>query len=105
VKVLLVCSGGMSSAIVVKAIEKEAEREGFSIVVKSIGTGELAEELNNGWNLLLVAPQVRHRLDELRQKAAVHNVPVTVIPPQGYSPLGGAIVLAEIKKNSSQPGG
>ncbi|MBP2654530.1 MAG: lichenan-specific phosphotransferase enzyme component [Firmicutes bacterium] len=100
-KVLLVCSGGMSSAIVVKAIEKEAEREGLSMVVKSVGTGELAEELKNGWNLVLVAPQVRHRLDELRQKASVHNVPVALIPPQGYSPLGGAIVLAEIKKLGS----
>ncbi|MBP2652073.1 MAG: phosphotransferase system lactose/cellobiose-specific subunit [Firmicutes bacterium] len=97
-KVLLVCSGGMSSAIVVKAIEKEAAREGLNIEVKAVGTGELEEELKNGWELVLAAPQVRHRMDEFCKKAEPYSIPVAVIPPQGYTPFGGAIMLTEIKK-------
>lgn len=97
-KILLVCSGGMSSAIVVKAIEKEAEKASMALGVKSIGTGELAEEIKNGWDIVLVAPQVRHRLDQFKEIAAESGTPVAVIPPQGYTPLGGATVIAEIKK-------
>jgi PTS system cellobiose-specific IIB component len=95
-KVLLVCSGGMSSAIVVKAIEKEAEKRGLNMTVKSIGTGELNDEVKNGWNVLLVAPQVRHRVDAFREAVADYHVPVALIPPQGYSPMGGAVVMEEI---------
>lgn len=97
-KVLLVCSGGMSSAIIVKALEKEAERAGLALAVKSVGTGEFAEEVQNGWDVVLVAPQVRHRLEAFREAAAGLGVPVAVIPPQGYTPFGGAVVLGEIRK-------
>jgi len=97
-KILIVCSGGMSSAIVVKAIEKEAAKTGLVMDIKSVGTGEFAEEIKNGWDIALVAPQVRHRLAFFQEAASGCNVPVVVIPPQGYSPMGGAIVLAEIKK-------
>lgn len=97
-KLLLVCSGGMSSAIVVKAIEKEAVKTGLDIIVKSVGSGEYTEEVKNGWDLVLVAPQVRHRADFFREAAAEQKVPLTIIPPQGYNPMGGAVILAEIKK-------
>lgn len=98
-KILLVCSGGMSSAIVVKAIEKEAAKTGLAVEVKSVGSGEFAEEIKNNWDVALVAPQVRHRFAFFQEAAAACNVPAIVIPPQGYSPMGGAVILAEIKKN------
>lgn len=97
-KILLVCSGGMSSAIVVKAIEKEAVKTGLAVEVKSVGSGEFAEEIQKGWDIALVAPQVRHRTAFFQEAAAEHNVPVAVIPPQGYNPMGGAIILADVKK-------
>jgi len=97
-KVLLVCSGGMSSAIVVKAVQAEAVKKNVPITIKSIGAGELAEELGNGWDTVLVAPQVRHRLDAFRAEAAGYDIPVEVIPPQGYSPLGGSIVLTLLQE-------
>ncbi|SDD58331.1 PTS sugar transporter subunit IIB [Sporomusa acidovorans] len=97
-KILLVCSGGMSSAIVVKAIEKEAVKVGLTVTVKSVGSGEFGEEIKNGWDIALVAPQVRHRLAFFQEAAADYHVPVTTVTPQGYNPLGGAIILADIKK-------
>lgn len=97
-KILLVCSGGMSSAIVVKAIEKEAQKTGLGVEVKSVGSGEFADEVKNGWDIALVAPQVRHRITFFQEAAAEYNVPAAIIPPQGYNPMGGAVILAEIKK-------
>lgn len=97
-KVLLVCSGGMSSAIVVKAIETEAKRVGMDIKLKAIGTGQYEDEVLEGWDLVLVAPQVRHRLDTFRKTAEELGIPIAVISPQGYSPMGGPKVIEEIKK-------
>lgn len=97
-KVLLVCSGGMSSAIVVKAIENEAKKTGMDIQVKAIGTGQYEDEVREGWDAVLVAPQVRHRLDTFKKTAEELGIPIAVITPQGYSPMGGAKVIDEIKK-------
>ncbi|MDF2521026.1 MAG: phosphotransferase system, lactose/cellobiose-specific subunit [Clostridia bacterium] len=97
-KVLLVCSGGMSSAIVVKAIENEAKKTGVDILVKAIGTGQYEDEVREGWDAVLVAPQVRHRLDTFKKTAEELGIPIAVITPQGYSPMGGSRVIDEIKK-------
>ena len=64
-KVLFVCSGGMSSAIVVNAFKK-AEKNGVNMEVHAIGTNEVEEEVKNGWDVVMVAPQIRHRFDSVK---------------------------------------
>lgn len=97
-RVLLVCSGGMSSAIVVKSLEKEAQKNNIELEVKAVGTGEYDEEVRRGWDIVLVAPQVRHRMPVFEQTAKELNIPIAIISPQGYSPLGGPILVEQIKK-------
>jgi len=98
-KVLMVCSGGMSSSMVVNAAKKEAEKEHFDLEIKSIGTGEFADEIKEGYDLALVAPQVRHRFPVFEELAKEANVPIELIPPKSYSPLGGKDLLEQIKKH------
>lgn len=98
-KVLMVCSGGMSSAIVVDAIKKEADKDGFPLEIKAVGTGEFYDEIKDGeYDLALVAPQVRHRINTFKDQADEFNVAIEAIIPIGYTPLGGAKVLEQIKK-------
>lgn len=95
----MVCSGGMSSAIVVKAIKQEAEKQNFSLEIKAVGTGEFEEEIKNGgYDLAIVAPQVKHRMDVFREQAKNANVPVELIVPTGYTPFGAGKVIEQIKK-------
>lgn len=96
-RVLLVCSGGMSSAIVVKSIEKEASKNNLDLEVKAVGTGEYEDELRNGWDIILVAPQVRHRFKVFEDTANELNVPISVISPIEYSPMGGQKLIQKIK--------
>ena len=99
-KVLMVCSGGMSSSIVVKAIKQEADKQGFSLEIKAVGTGEFEDELKNGqYDLAIVAPQVKHRLAVFEGAAKPLNVPVELIVPMGYTPIGAPKVLEQIKKH------
>ena len=73
-----------------------SRKKGIDINVKSVGASELGDELKAGWDAVLVAPQVRHRLKDFEAEAAEYKTPVALIPPQAYTPLGGPAVLAQI---------
>ena len=81
-KVLFVCSGGMSSTIAVNALKKEAAKH---------------DEVKNGWNCVMVAPQIRHRFDNIKAAADAQNIPCALIEPMAYSPLGGPKLYTQMK--------
>ncbi len=97
-KVLLVCSQGMSSAIAAKALQEAAQKQGMEIEVHECSTQAFAEEIKNGYVIGMVAPQIRHRYDVLKKQAEDAGIPCVLIQPQGYTPLGGAKLLAQIQK-------
>ena len=96
-KVLFVCSQGMSSAIAVNALKKEAEKNGVNMEVKAVSTQEFEEEVKDGYDVAMVAPQVRHRFDYLKAYADEAKVPCALIQPQAYSPLGGAKLFKQVQ--------
>lgn len=95
-KVIFVCSQGMSSAIAVNALKKEASKNGVEMEVVAVSTQEFEEEVKNGYDVAMVAPQVRHRFDYLSQYAKEANIPCALIQPQAYSPLGGAKLFKQV---------
>ena len=97
-KVLLVCSQGMSSAIAAKALQDTAVEQGLDITVTECSTQAFAEEIKNGYAIGMVAPQIRHRFDVLKKQADDAGIPCILIQPQGYTPLGGPKLLAQIKQ-------
>ncbi len=96
-RVLFVCSLGMSSAVAVKALEKEADLKGIKIEVKAVSTQQFEDEVKNGYDVAMVAPQIRHRYDTLSTQAKEAGIPCEMITPQGYSPLGGPMLLKQIQ--------
>ncbi len=94
-RVLFVCSSGMSSAIAVNALQKEGAKNGIDIDVLAVGTQEFENEVKNGWDIAMVAPQVRHRFDYLK---AFADVPCALIQAQAYSPLGGPKLLKQVQE-------
>ncbi len=97
-KVLLVCSQGMSSAIAAKALQDTAVKQGLDITVTECSTQAFAEEIKNGYAIGMVAPHIRHRFDVLKKQADDAGIPCILIQPQGYTPLGGPKLLAQIKQ-------
>ena len=97
-KVLFVCSQGMSSAIAVNALKKEAEKNGIEMEVLAVSTQEFEQEVKNGWDVSMVAPQIRHRFDYLKVAAGNAGVPCALIQPQAYSPLGGPKLLKQVNE-------
>lgn len=87
----------MSSAIVVNALKKEAENKEQKLQVKAIGSSEVTTELKEDWDVVMVAPQIRHRFDRIKKEVEKAGIPCGVIPPQGYTPLGGPILFKVLK--------
>lgn len=101
-KVLLVCSAGMSSAIAAKSLQEAAEKEGMEMEVNEASTSHFEDLIGKGYDLALVAPQIRHRFKTLAPIAEKHHVPILQIKPKGYSGIGGKFLLAQIKEEASQ---
>ncbi|WP_313119643.1 PTS sugar transporter subunit IIB [Proteiniclasticum ruminis] len=95
-KVLFVCSLGMSSQIAVDALLKEAKKNGVDMEVKAVSTQEFEEEVTGDWDVAMVAPQIRHRFSYLQEFAIKAGVPCALIEPMGYSPLGGPRLLKQV---------
>ncbi|MDO5089047.1 MAG: PTS sugar transporter subunit IIB [Leptotrichiaceae bacterium] len=96
-KILFVCSLGMSSTIAVNALKKEAQSKSIEIEVNAVSTQQFEEEIKKGYDAAMVAPQVRHRFDTLSGQAKEAGVPCEMIQPQAYSPLGGPKLLKQIQ--------
>lgn len=102
-KVLFVCSGGMSSAIVEKALLEEAKKAGIEIEANAVGSGEAQDAIDgDAWDIVMVAPQVKNRFDIFKEFADKKQIPIVNIPPRDYSPLGGKHLLDIIKKTGGE---
>lgn len=97
-KVLLVCSQGMSSAIAAKALQDAAKKKGIDLTVDECSTQAFKNEIKNGYAIGMVAPQIRHRFDTLKAEADAAGIPCVLINRQGYSPMGGPKLLAQVEE-------
>lgn len=97
-KVLLICSGGMSTQILINSLEKEAKNlqiNNFS--ANAIGLPEM-DEYQNDFDIILVAPQVKYRYDQVEQFAKSKNKLIYQIQMAEYTPLGANKLLTNIKR-------
>lgn len=101
-KVILVCSAGMSSAIAAKSLTEAAAAEGIKMEVNEASTQQFEEMITQDYQLALVAPQIRHRFDTLKPYADNAGVPILLIGPRGYSPIGGKFLMKQIKEEAPQ---
>ena len=98
-KVLMVCSGGFSSTIVVNAIKKEADKQGLPIEIIACGTPEFSENVEHFKpGVVIVAPQVKHRYPYFKEEGDKINLPIEQIPLNAYTPLGAPKIISEIIK-------
>lgn len=95
-KVLFVCSQGMSSTIAVNALKAEAEKNGTAMEVLAVSTQQFPAEIKKGYDVSMVAPQIKHRFNLLKEEAVKANVPCDLIEPIAYSPLGGPKLYKQV---------
>lgn len=93
-KVLLVCSAGMSTSLLAAAMTAAAEAAGTPLEVAAAGVSELPEALV-GVSAVLVGPQVRHRFGQIEAACREAGVPAGVIDGRVYGLVDGPAALAQ----------
>lgn len=91
-KILLLCSAGMSTSIVVKKMKEAAEQKNIEVHIDAVGL-ELFHERLNEYDVFLLGPQVRFKKDDFNKEAVKYGKKVEVINQMDYGMLKGDKIL------------
>lgn len=90
--IVLCCSAGMSTSLLVTRMEQAAKDLGIEATIWAIS----ADDMRDNWDkaeVVLLGPQIRYKLAELKKEGDARNIPVDVINPVDYGTVNGQKVL------------
>lgn len=93
-KIVLVCSAGMSTSMLVKRMEDAAKLEGLNVDILAVAESEVTK-INN-IDILMLGPQVRYLKSKFKSLED-SGIPVTVIDTVKYGTMNGKAVLEDAK--------
>lgn len=91
-KIMLVCSAGMSTSLLVTKMEKAAESKGLDVEVFAVAEAEANKHFDS-IDVMLLGPQVRYLLGKMEKALDGKSVPVKVIDSIHYGMMNGEAVL------------
>ena len=91
-KIMLCCSSGMSTSLLVKKMKEEADKRGLDAEIQAFGAAEFDLQMPH-YQVVLLGPQVKYMQAELQQRAAAHGVPADTINMMDYGMQRGDKVL------------
>ncbi|HAS02153.1 MAG TPA: PTS sugar transporter subunit IIB [Brevibacillus sp.] len=90
--IVLCCSAGMSTSLLVTRMEEAAKEQGIEATIWAIS----ADDMRDNWDkaeVVLLGPQIRYKLAEFKKEGEARNIPVDVISPVDYGMVNGQKVL------------
>lgn len=79
-KILLCCSAGMSTSMLVKKMEQAAEIKGIECKIDAMSVNAFEEAIKE-YDVCLLGPQVRFQLEELRkQRKSTEKISMRYLP-------------------------
>src|SRR5258708_40226154 len=95
VRVLIVCSWGMSTSLLVDSMLAAAETTEYKLNVEALSAGEYAAKVD-ACDVVLIAPQIRHLRKSIEKLALSVGKPVAMIEPFHYATMNGQAVLEQV---------
>ena len=97
-QILLVCSAGMSTSLLVTKMEKAAAAMGDEVEIFALPISE-GEKRVGDVDCILLGPQVRFNLGKIKEEATKVNpgLPVDVIDMKDYGMMNGEAVYKKAK--------
>ena len=92
IKILLCCSAGMSTSMVVQRMEKAAVKLAIDAKIQAVGMEEFSEKIGD-FDCCLLGPQIKYKLNDFQRYAEEYNKPVAVINTMDYGMLNGEKIL------------
>ena len=87
-KILLCCAGGFSTNMLMQNMKKVVKEFDFT----AIPADSLESEIDN-WDIVMVGPQVSHKIDFIESICKPRNKPFVVIDKDVYGKMDGATVM------------
>lgn len=94
-KIVLLCSAGMSTSILVTKMQQAAADQGYDVEVSAHSVSE-ATRVGADADIILLGPQVRFNLSNVQKQ--LPGKPVEVIDMRAYGTMNGEAVINEVKK-------
>jgi PTS system cellobiose-specific IIB component len=94
-RVLIVCSWGMSTSLLVDSMLAAAKERKCELSVEALSAGEYAERVD-ACDIVLIAPQIRHLRKSIEKLASSVGKPVALIEPFHYATMNGQAVLEQV---------
>lgn len=92
--ILLVCSAGMSTSLLVARMEKAAEKRNLEIDIAALSASEAENHLSSKKvDVILLGPQVRYMKGQFEKKVSGLDIEVAVIDMRDYGLVDGEKVL------------
>jgi PTS system cellobiose-specific IIB component len=92
--ILLCCSAGMSTSLLVTKMEDSAKKQGVDCKIWAVGSAEVNNEMDKA-DVILLGPQVRYLLSKLQEAGKEKGIPVATINPMFYGLCNGEEVLKQ----------
>lgn len=99
VRILLVCSAGMSTSLLVNKMKEAATARGLDAEIWAVADAEAANNIDKA-DCMLLGPQVRFLLNKMQEVAG--DKPVEVIDMQTYALMDGGKALDQALKMLGQ---
>lgn len=95
IRVLIVCSWGMSTSLLVDSMLAAALEYQCELAVEALSAGEYAAQVE-ACDIVLIAPQIRHLRKSIEKLASSVGKPVALIEPFHYATMNGKAVLEQV---------
>lgn len=90
--ILLCCAAGMSTSLLVTKMEKAAVEQGIECKIWAESADAVKKHIDDA-DVLLLGPQVRYLLPQMKKLGEEKNIPVDAINPIHYGMCNGPEVL------------
>lgn len=90
--ILLCCAAGMSTSLLVTKMEEAAQEQGLEGKIWAVPANQVNLHIDNA-DVLLLGPQVRYLLSNLKKLGEDKGIPVDAINPVHYGMCDGGEVL------------
>lgn len=97
--IVLCCSAGMSTSLVVEKMQDAAKEKEINAEIKAVPVSSV-EDLDSSHkiDILLLGPQVKFKLNELKEVYKDQNTLVDVINMMDYGMINGEKILTDALK-------
>lgn len=95
INVLISCSGGFSSSLVISKFREAAKMKGIEVNAWAINAGDLDANINKA-NIVLVAPQIQYLYSTFKEKCDKVGIPCVMVSQMDYGRCNGEHILETV---------